>query len=88
MNTRCLTLHSQTRLAVQIVIEDDSGILALSIALTTQALVLFWRLGQRVISAGHEVTIWVHDMHAALSFTGKVLVIGFKALGYGLGVAL
>lgn len=88
MNTHCLTLHNQTRLAVQIVIEDDTGTLALSILLTTQVLALLWQLGQRVISAGYELTAWVQDIQAALSFTTKVLVIGFKALSYGLGVSL
>lgn len=88
MNTRCLTLHSQTRLAVQIVIEDDTGTLALSILLTTQVLALLWQLGQPVVSAGYELTAWVQDIQVAISFTAKVLLIGFKALSYGLGVSL
>lgn len=86
MNTHCLTLNHQTRLAVQIVIEDDSGTLALSILLVTQFFTLLWQIGQGVVSIGYECSLWLQDVQAGLSFTAKVLVIGLKALGYGLGV--
>lgn len=86
MNTHCLTLNHQTRLAVQIVIEDDSGTLALSILLATQFFTLLWRIGQGVVSIGYEFSLWFKDVQIGLNFTAKVLVIGLKALGYGLGV--
>lgn len=88
MNTRCLTLNHQTRLAVQIVIKDESGTLALSILLATQLFTLLWQIGQGVVSMGYEWSLWLQDVQAALSFTAKMLIIGFKAWGYGLGVPL
>jgi hypothetical protein len=88
MTTQSLTLNHQTRLAVQIVIEDDTGALAFSILLATTLLALFRPIGQIVSATGYEVSTWVSDLKAALSFTGKALVIGFNAMAYGFGVSL
>ncbi|MFC1974769.1 hypothetical protein ACFLXQ_00035 [Chloroflexota bacterium] len=88
MNTRCLTLCQQTRLAVNIVIEDDTGLLAFSIVFVTKLFTLFWNIGQWVSSVSYESSAWVSDVKTALDFTGKVLTIGFNVLTYGLGVNL
>jgi hypothetical protein len=88
MNTRSLTLCQQTRLAVNIVIEDDSGLLAFSIVLATRLFALFWQAGRWVSSVGDELSALANDARAALDFTGKVFAIGVSALGYGLGVTL
>ena len=88
MNTRCLALYQQTRLAVTIVIEDDTGLLAFSIVAATRLFTLFWQASQWVSAISDELSAWVSDVPAALDFTGKVLNIGFNALTYGLGVNL
>ena len=88
MNTRAVTLCQQTRLAVNIVIEDDTGLLALSIVFVTKLFSLFWNVSQWVSAVNYKSSAWVSDVKAALDFTGKVLTIGFNALTYGLGVNL
>lgn len=88
MTTQPLTLNHQTRLAVQIVIEDDTGALAFSILLVTTLLALFRQVGQIVSATGYELSTWINDLKAALDFTGKVLAIGFNAMAYGFGVPL
>ncbi len=88
MNTRCLALCQQTRLAVNIVIEDDTGLLAFSIVFVTKLFTLLWNVSQWVSSVSYESSAWVSDVKIALDFTGKVLIIGFSALTYGLGVNL
>ena len=88
MNTQCLTLNHHTRLAVQIIIEDDSGTLAVSILLATRLLTLLCQVGQVVFSVSYEVAMLMDDLKTALHFTGKVLAIGFNALAYGFGVTL
>jgi hypothetical protein len=86
MTARPLTLYHQTRLAIHIIIEDESGMLAGSILLVTTLFTLVWAVGRFVASASDEVSLLVREIKAALIFTGKVLVIGFSALAYGLGV--
>ncbi len=88
MTTRQLTLQHQTRLAVNVVIEDDTGMLAFSIVLATSLFTLFCQASRFVAAASYELSTLVSDLKAALDFTAKVLVIGFNALAYGLGVAL
>jgi hypothetical protein len=88
MNTRCLTLCQQTRLAVKIAIEDDTGLLAFSIVLTTRVFTLFWQAGQWVSSVNYQLSALTSDFKAALDFTGKVLTIGLNSLAYGLGMNL
>lgn len=88
MNTRCLTLCQQTRLAVNIVIEDDTGLLAFSIMLATRLFTLFWQAGQWVSSVNYQLSALTSDVKAALDFTGKVLTIGLNSLAYGLGMNL
>ncbi len=88
MTARSLTLCHQTRLAVKVVIEDDTGMLAFSIVLATRLFTLFWQASRFAAAASYEVSALVSDLKAALDFTAKVLVIGFNALAYGLGVTL
>jgi hypothetical protein len=88
MTTQSLTLNHQTRIAVQIIIEDDTGLLTFSTAVVTSLFTLFWQVSQTVSAIRSEWSAWVSDIKAALDFTGKVLSIGFNALAYGLGVKL
>ena len=88
MNTCTLALCHQTRLAVNIIVEDDTGLLAFSIAFATGLFRLFWQVSQWVSATSYELSASISDVKAALDFTGKVFAIGFNALAYGLGVNL
>lgn len=88
MTTRALTFQQQTRLAVNIVIEDDTGILVYSILFVTSLLMHLKKTIQLVIAAKRELSNWTTDFKSALDFTSKVFAIGFNSLAYGLGVRL
>ena len=88
MTTRNLILGHQTTLAVHIIIEDETGVLAFSILLVTRLFTCFWHLSQLLVTAGYELSLLVNDLKAALSFTTKVFAIAFNSLAYGVGVKL
>lgn len=88
MNKQALTLHHQTRLAVNILIEDDTGVLACSILLITHLFTLFRQASQAVAAIRRECSLLLTDFKAALHFTAKVFAIGFNSLAYGLGIVL
>ena len=88
MTTHNLTLNHQTRLAVQIIIEDDTGVLTFSILLATRLFALLYQASQVVLFIGYELSMLANDFKAALNFAGKVLAIGLNALAYGFGVTL
>ena len=86
MNT--LTLHQRTTLTVQIAIQDDTGVLAFVFSQTMQLFTLFWQTYSFVQSTQREINAVFTDLQSALSVTGKLLMIGFKSVAYGLGVGL
>lgn len=88
MNTGALTLQHQTRLAVHIVIEDDTGMLIYSLLLVTSLFTHLKKARQLVIAVKRDVSGWVADFKSSLDFTSKVFAIGFNSLVYGLGVKL
>lgn len=88
MTAHSLTLTHQTRLAVNVIIEDDSGVLAYSILLITNLLTYLWKVNQFMTVTRQALTSLVTDLKAALDFTVKVFAIGFNSLAYGLGVTL
>jgi hypothetical protein len=88
MSTQLLTLNHQTRIAVQIIIEDDTGLLLFSVSVVTRLFSLLWQASQAVASVWTVCSTWLSDLAAALAFTGKVLVISWNALAFGLGVKL
>ena len=88
MTTQTLTLNHQTRLAVQIIIEDDTGALTFSILLATRLFVLLYQAGLLISSIGYELSVLTDDFKAALNFAGKVFAIGLNSLAYGFGVTL
>lgn len=88
MTARTLMLRHQTRIAVNVVIEDDTGVLVYSILLVTQLFTFLGRACRLVIAITSELSLLIIDLKAALDFTAKVFVIGFNSLAYGLGVAL
>lgn len=88
MTTQTLTLRHQTKIAVNVIIEDDTGVLVCSILLITRLFAYLWRVSQVVIAIKRELFLLVNDFKAALNFTIKVFAIGFNSLVYGLGVTL
>jgi hypothetical protein len=88
MTTQTLTLRHQTRLAVNVIIEDDTGVLAYSILLVTRLFTYLWKISQFVMTTRRELSLLVTDFKAALDFTTKVFAIGFNSLAYGLGITL
>lgn len=79
-----MTLASSTRIAVHVVIQDDSGNLAALLMALTALIGLLVQFGQFVAS----VIMLVSDTVQALDFTLKVFSIGLKSVAYGLGVQL
>lgn len=88
MTTRALTLQHQTRMAVHIVIEDDTGMLIYSFLLVTSLFSNLSKACQFVMATKRELSGWATDLKSALDFTSKVFAIGFNSLVYGLGVSL
>ncbi len=88
MTAATLTLQQQTRIAVKIIIEDETGVLAFSILWVTGLFSLLWRINQRVSAFSNELSSLANDLVTALDFTGKVLTISFTALAFGLGLKL
>lgn len=83
--SHALTLQSSTRIAVQVIVEDETGrVVAFLAALTT--------LIGMLVGVGHFVAYvvgLVQDIHEAITFVNRVYIIIFKALAYGfLGVNL
>lgn len=77
-------LTHTTRIAVQIVIQDDTGRVAALLLALTALIGLLVRFGNFVSS----VALVISDAIEAVTFTAKVFSIGLKALAYGLGVSV
>ena len=88
MTASALTLQQQTRIAVKIIIEDETGVLAFSILWVTGLFTLLWRISRLVAAFRDELSSLAGDLVTALDFTAKVLAISFTALAFGLGLKL
>jgi hypothetical protein len=88
MTSRSLTLAQQTRIAVNILIEDDTGALLYSLLVVTSLFKLLWRIVQALVNIKHEFEGFVTDIQTALQFAGKVLIISGKSLAFGVGLSL
>lgn len=86
MTTKQLTLHHRTRLVVQVLVEDDTGVLAFSILLTTRLFTLFWIFSRFFTSILDELREMHCDLKAAFDFTSKVVAIVLASLAFGSGV--
>lgn len=86
MTSRTLTLQQQTRLVINILIEDDTETLACSIFLVTRMLMVIGQVSRWLVATKVELSSLVADVTTALDFTVKILAIGFNSLAYGLGV--
>ena len=88
MTTRYLTVQHQTSLAVNIIIKDDTGTLALTLLLTTQLFALLWQMGRVATSVIYEMALVFNDFKIALDFSSTIFAIAFRSLMYGLGVRI
>jgi hypothetical protein len=88
MTTRSLTLHQQTRIAVNVIIEDETGMLAFSILFVTGLFTVCWQISRIVSALKRELSLLARDLTGSLDFTGKVFVIAFRSLTFGLGLKL
>jgi len=79
-------LAHQTTLAIQVIIQDETGTLTYSLLLVTKLFVLVWQIAQWLVSVIDDVAGFVDDVNASLNFTGQVLSILVKAIAFGLGV--
>ncbi|MCL4300559.1 MAG: hypothetical protein KJ077_32785 [Anaerolineae bacterium] len=74
-------LHS-TRIAVQIVVDDDTDSIAALILAITALINLLLQLGHFV----SKVVVLITDFVEAAQFTAAVFTIGFRSLAWGVGM--
>jgi hypothetical protein len=79
-----ITLSHNTRIAVQIAVDDDSGSVAALIMALTVLVSLLVKLGSLI----SEAVLLVNDLIEAARFTNALFAIGFKSLAFGMGVKL
>ena len=79
-----MTLAHTTRIAVQIVVDDDTGSAAALIVALTTLVTLLVKFGSLLQGAA----LLVGDFVEAARFTNTVFTIGFKSLAFGMGVRL
>lgn len=77
-------LTCSTRIAVTVVIQDDTGRVAGLLVALTALIALLIRFG-KVVS---DLILLVSDVIEAVTFTAKVFSIGLKAFAFGLGVSV
>jgi hypothetical protein len=79
------TLTHQTKIAVQIVVDDDTDTVADFLTVLTLLIGMLVSFGQFVVSA----VLLISDLAEAVSFTFTMWGIAFRALAYGFtGVSL
>lgn len=74
-------MHS-TRIAVQIVVDDDTGNVAALILAITVLINLFLQFGHFV----SMILLLTNDFVEAAQFTAAVFTIGFRSLAWGMGM--
>lgn len=87
---RKLTLRQQIEYhlsLVQVIIDDDNrrSFYAVSLLPLTAAVGAMWPVSEWVLSGVAGLSALVSDLAGAVTVTGKLLMIGFNALAYGLG---
>ncbi|MCG3208365.1 MAG: hypothetical protein FOGNACKC_01969 [Anaerolineae bacterium] len=79
-----MSLSHQTRIAISLVMEDDTGQVAQFLAVVTALMGLLLKFSRWTASA----VVWITDFIEAVDFTLKVFSIGVNALVFGLGVRI
>jgi hypothetical protein len=77
-----MTLTHSTKIAIHVLVDDDSGSAATLILAVAMLVNLLIGLGRFV----NELTLWAGVLIEAAHVTNTVFVIGFKALAFGMGV--
>ena len=88
MNSRALTLQQQTRIAVNILIEDNTGTLIYTVLVVTQLIAVIGSISRWLFTVGHKLSMVKRDIKVSLQFTGTVFFIGLKALAFGLDISI
>ena len=93
MTSRALTLSHQTRLVMNVIIEDDTGMLAFSLLLTTRLFTLFWHTSRLVASVRFELVELAQatgDLINAIGMAASIYLnvagIVAKSFAFGMGV--
>lgn len=88
MAAQLTAFNQQTRIAVNILIEDDTRVAAFSITIIIKIFALLGRMFRFVARTRHELGLFIRDVQIATDFTVKILIIALKSLLFGLGVKL
>jgi hypothetical protein len=64
-----ITLNQQTTVAMHLIIEDDTGVLAFSILVATKLFAYFWHLIKWAVMTKNEMSLLFTDFKASLDFT-------------------
>lgn len=92
MQKRALMKSTQVAcsLSLNVVTRTDRGthLATLELVQLTGLILFLWQFWQVVGRLTGELSYLVSDLVSAADFAAKVLVIGFKSLSFGLGVAL
>ena len=95
MTTQALMFNHQTRLAVNVIIEDDTGILAWTLLQTTRLFTLFWyasRFGASVRFEVVELAKATGDLINAIGMAAAIYLnlvrIVAKSFAFGMGVQI
>lgn len=75
---------NSTRIAVQVVVDDDTGSAAALIMALAALVSLLVKFGSLI----QEAALLIGDFVEAARFTNAVFAIGLKSLAYGMGVKL
>lgn len=82
MSGNTALMRSNTRIAVQVIVEDDTGDVA-TLIMTLSVLIAVMARAGRVIS---DIVQFAGDVADSVYFTATVFEIGFVSLAWGLGV--
>ena len=79
-----MTLTHQTKIAFQVIVDDDTGTVVNFLTALTVLIGMLVRFVQMMSSA----ILLVSDIVEAINFTATVWGIGLRSLAYGVGVKL
>ena len=79
-----MTLTHQTKIAFQVIVDDDTG----TVVNFLTALTVFIEMFISFIQGVSSVVLLVSDIIEAVSFTFTMWGIGLRSLAYGVGVKL
>jgi len=75
-------------LNIQVRNDNDAQLLTFNLVHLTTLFLWLWSIWQTLGRFRFEFSMLVNDMTNAVIFVGKIIVIGFSSLAYGMGVSL